>query len=284
MNSEERRGIGFVALAVLLFSTSPVLIRWAAGSLTSFEIAAGRLLVAALLVGGLALARKERLPVRSEWGRFAFYGLVTALHFGLYIAALEYTTIAHALALVYTAPIFVAIFSWLVLKENLTLRKWIGIGVAVAGVAVLAGFEPTLTPRMLIGDGLAVGSALCFGIYSVAGRSQRERFSLIAYAGTVYTAGAIWLLPVAAANFSPGGYSWPAILSVVALGALPLGLGHTLYNAALRRVSATVVNLVATQEVTGGIVLGMLMLHEMPTVASLIGALVTLVGIVLVVL
>lgn len=284
MSSEERRGIGFVALAVLLFSTSPVLIRWAADSLTSFEIAAGRLLVAAALVGGLALARRERLPARREWGRFAFYGLVTALHFALYIAALEYTTIAHALALVYTAPIFVAIFSWLVLKESLTLRKWIGIAVAVAGVAVLAGFEPTLTPRMLIGDGLAVGSAICFGIYSVAGRSQRARFSLIAYAGTVYTAGALWLLPVAAANFSPGGYSWPAILSVVALGALPLGLGHTLYNAALRRVSATVVNLVATQEVTGGIVLGILFLQEIPTVATLIGALVTLAGIVLVVL
>lgn len=284
MSSEERRGIGFVALAVLLFSTSPVLIRWAAQSLTSYEIAAGRLTVAALLVGGLALLRREKLPARQNWGRFALYGLVTALHFALYIAALEYTTIAHALALVYTAPIFVAIFSWLILKEGLSLRKWVGIGVAVAGVAVLAGFEPTLTPRMLIGDGLAVGSALCFGIYSVAGRSQRARFSLIAYAGTVYTAGALWLLPVAAANFSPDGYTWPAILSVVALGALPLGLGHTLYNAALRRVNATVVNLVATQEVTGGIVLGMLMLQEMPTIASLIGALVTLAGIVLVVL
>jgi len=284
VSSEERRGIGFVALAVLLFSTSPVLIRWAAQSLTSYEIAAGRLTVAALLVGGLALLRREKLPARQNWGRFALYGLVTALHFALYIAALEYTTIAHALALVYTAPIFVAIFSWLILKEGLSLRKWVGIGVAVAGVAVLAGFEPTLTPRMLIGDGLAVGSALCFGIYSVAGRSQRARFSLIAYAGTVYTAGALWLLPVAAANFSPDGYTWPAILSVVALGALPLGLGHTLYNAALRRVNATVVNLVATQEVTGGIVLGMLMLQEMPTIASLIGALVTLAGIVLVVL
>lgn len=284
MSSEERRGIGLVALAVLLFSTSPVLIRWAAHSLTSYEIVAGRLLVAALLVGGLALARRERLPARQDWGRFALYGLVTALHFALYIASLQYTTIAHALALVYTAPIFVAIFSWLVLKETLTLRKWIGIGVAVAGVAVLAGFEPTLTPRMLIGDGLAVGSALCFGIYSVAGRSQRDRYSLIAYAGTVYAAGALWLLPVAGWNFSPGGYGWPALLSVIALGALPLALGHTLYNAALRRVSATVVNLVATQEVTGGVVLGILLLQEIPTVTTLVGALVTLAGIVLVVL
>lgn len=284
MSSEERRGIGLVALAVLLFSTSPILIRWAAATLTSFEIAAGRLLVAALLVGGLALARREKLPPRKEWGRFAFYGLVTALHFALYIASLNYTTIAHALALVYTAPIFVAILSWLVFKESLSLRKWLGIGVAVAGVAVLAGFEPTLTPRMLIGDGLAVGSALCFGIYSVAGRSQRDRYSLIAYAGTVYVAGALWLLPVAGLNFSPDGYRWPALLSVIALGVLPLGLGHTLYNAALRRVSATVVNLVATQEVTGGVVLGILFLQEIPTVATLIGALVTLAGIVLVVL
>lgn len=284
MSREERLGIGFVALAVLLFSTSPVLVRWAAADLSSLEIAAGRLLVAALLVGGIALTRREKLPPRQEWGRFAFYGLVTALHFALYIASLNYTTIAHALALVYTAPIFVAIFSWLILKEGLTLRKWLGIGVAVAGVAVLAGFEPTLTPRMLIGDGLAMGSALCFGIYSVAGRSQRERYSLLAYAGTVYAAGALWLLPAAAMNFSSGGYSWPAILSVVALGVLPLGLGHTLYNAALRRVSATVVNLVATQEVTGGVVLGIFFLQEIPTVATLIGALVTLAGIVLVVL
>jgi len=284
VSSEERRGIGFVALAVLLFSTSPVLIRWAAHSLNSFEITAGRLLVAALLVGGLALLRKEQLPARREWGRFAFYGLVAALHFGLYIASLEFTSIAHSLALVYTAPVFVAIFSWLILKESLNLRQWVGIGVAVAGVAVLAGFEPTLTPRMLIGDGLALGSAICFGIYSVAGRSQKDRFSLMAYAGTVFSAAALWMLPAAALNFSPGGYTWPAILSVVALGALPLGLGHTLYNAALRRTSATIVNLVATQEVTGGIVLGMIMLQEMPTVASLLGALVTLAGIVLVVL
>lgn len=284
MSSEERRGIGFVVLAVLLFSTSPVLIRWAAQSLSSTEIAAGRLLVAALLVGGALVVRGEQLPRRQEWRRFAFYGGVTALHFALYIASLEYTTIAHALALVYTAPIFVAIFSWLILGERLSARRWFGIGLAVAGVAVLAGFEPILTPRMLIGDLLAIGSAVCFGIYTVAGRSQRDRFPLLVYAATVYAAAALWLLPAAALDFSPNGYTWPAILSVVALGALPLGLGHTLYNAALRRVSATAVNLIATQEVTGGIVLGILFLQEMPTVASLLGALVTLAGIVLVVL
>jgi drug/metabolite transporter (DMT)-like permease len=65
---------------------------------------------------------------------------------------------------------------------------------------------------------------------------------------------------------------------------LPLALGHTLYNAALRLTNATLVNLVATQEVTGGIILGILLLNEWPSLQSIIGVLITLLGIVLVVL
>ncbi len=284
MSRSERLGLLYIGLAVLLFSTSPVLIRWAARTLTPYEIAAGRMVVAASLVLGLALFRGSPLPPRREWLPFLGYGLVTALHFLLYIASLEYTSIAHALALVYTAPIFVALLSWLVLHEPLRVRQWLGIGVAVAGVAVLAGFEPTLDRRMLFGDLLALGSAICFGIYSVVGRSQRGRHGLLAYAGTVYGMAALWLLPPALATFTPGGYTVPAVLSVVALGALPLGLGHTLYNAALRRLRATYVNLVSTQEVTGGVILGILLLGEWPTFTALVGAVVTLAGIVLVML
>ncbi len=284
MTAEERRGLLLVSLAVILFSTSPVLIRWAAASLTSYEITAGRLLVAGVIVMGLALVRKERLPTPSEWPRFAFFGLVAALHFALYIASLSYTSIAHSLALIYTAPIFVALFSWLVLKESLNTRQWFGILVAVGGVAVLAGFEPVISGRMIIGDLLAVGSAICFGIYSVAGRSQRHRYPLMAYAGSVYVAATLWLIPVTAINFSPNGYVLPAVLSVLVLGVFPLAIGHTLYNAALRRVNATYVNIIATQEVTGGIILGVLLLNEIPTWNSIVGALVTLAGILMVVL
>lgn len=284
MTTEERRGLLLVALAVVLFSSSPVLIRWAAASLSAYEITAGRSLVAALLVLGLALVRRDRLPGRSEWPRFAFFGLAAALHFGLYIASLEYTSIAHSLALIYTAPIFVALFSWVVLKEQLNVRQWIGIVVAVLGIALLAGAEAEVTQRMIFGDLLALGSAICYGIYSIAGRSQKDRYPLFAYAGVVYLMATLWLLPTAVVNFSEGGYSWPAVLSVLALGIFPLGIGHTLYNAALRRVSATYVNIVATQEVTGGIILGILLLNEIPTWNSILGALITLAGILLVIL
>jgi len=280
----ERKGLLYVAVAVVFFSASPVLIRWAAETLTSYEIAFGRMLTAGIAVMGLALVRRERLPRRGDRALFAAIGLIAALHFGLYIASLSYTSIAHSLALVYTAPIFVALFSWLFLKEEMSRRKWLGTLVAVVGVAILAGFEPEFNRRMFWGDLLALGSAICFGLYSVAGRSQRNRYSLFAYAGSVYALAALWLLPAAAINLTPGGYTGRAIASILALGLLPLALGHTLYNAALRRTRATPVNLIATQEVTGGVILGMLLLQEIPSLNSLAGALITLAGIVLVIL
>ncbi len=125
-------------------------------------------------------------------------------------------------------------------------------------------------------------SAVTFAIYSIAGRRQRHHVSLLVYAGAVYLAGGLWLLPLAALNFSADGYTLLAMLSVVALAVIPLGVGHTLYNAALRRMRATNVNLIATQEVTGGILLGILLLGEIPSLATLTGIGVTLVGIILV--
>ena len=311
MTVEERRGLALVAIAVLFFSTSPVLIRWAALSVSSFEIAAGRLLVAGIAVSGTVLLRNRvavrtpagrgpiwsLLAARSDWPRFALFGLVAALHFFFYAYSLEFTTIAHSLAIMYTAPIWVALLSRLVLGEPLSMRKWLGIVVAVLGVAFLAGFEPiqaliqrsgsatyNFTRRMLIGDLLALGSAITFAVYSIGGRSQRERYPLLVYVGWVYILAALWLLPVAAVAHTPGSYNWPAVASIVGLGVFPLACGHTLYNAALRRVNATYVNLIATQEVLGGVLLGALLLREIPSLNSIIGGLVTIGGILIVLL
>ncbi len=276
------RGPLLALAAVVAFSTSPILVLWAA-PLGPFEITVGRLGSAALLVWLLArLNRQPLLPRRADLPRFAAFSFVTALHFVSYIASLNFTTIAHSLALVYTAPVFVALFSATLLKEPIPRRKWLGVLVTVVGIAVLAGFEPRLNGRMIIGDLLALVSAVTFGLYSVAGRSQRERYSLFTYAGTVYALAALWALPVAALTFTPAGYQPRSLLALLGAGLIPLGAGHTLYNAALRRTHAATVNLIASQEVTGGVLLGALLLGQIPQVNEIAGAALALVGIALV--
>jgi drug/metabolite transporter (DMT)-like permease len=278
-----KAGYLYAAGAVALFSTSPVLVRWASG-VSAVEITFWRLLLATLTV--LAFGALSRRPVRWRrlpHRRFAIYGVVIALHFFLYIASLFFTSVAHSLALVYTAPLFIAAFSRAFLHEPLTARKWLGVALGVAGVAVLTGFEPKITPRMLLGDALAIGSAITFAIYSVIGRARRSADPLFDYTAGVYGWGAIWLLPLALWQAPHSQYDVRSALALLGLGLGPLGTGHTLYNAALRRIPATYANIIATLEVPGGVLLSALLLGELPSTAALAGAGIVLAGILLVV-
>jgi drug/metabolite transporter (DMT)-like permease len=281
---DTRRGLLYATVAVFFFATSPVLVRWA-DPLSPYIKTAGRLAVAAILILVLIRLRGEALRIaRQDWPLFAAFGLIAALHFLSYIASLSFTTIAHSLSIVYTAPIFVTLFSAWFLHESITGRKWLGVLVAVAGIAVLAGFEPRWSARMAWGDLLALVSAITFGLYSVAGRSQRSRYPLFTYAVLVYGLAALWAMPAAVATFDPAALALVPVLAVIALGIFPLGLGHTLYNAGLRHAHATTVNVIATQEVTLGILLGALLLGEIPRINEIAGALITLAGVILVIL
>jgi drug/metabolite transporter (DMT)-like permease len=259
------------------------MVRWA-GGVSAVEITFWRLALAAGTVVTIAAVAGRPVRWRGFLSRpFAAYGVVIALHFFLYIAALFFTTVAHALALVYTAPLFIAVLSRLFLHERLAARRWLGIGLGVAGVGILAGFEPRLPPGGLFGDLLAIGSAIAFAVYSVVGRAQRDTYPLFDYAAGVYGWGALWLLPLALWQAPGSDYTVPGALAIGALGIGPLGIGHTLYNASLRRIPATSANLIATLEVAGGVALSALLLGEVPGPITLLGAAVVLAGILIVV-
>ena len=278
-SSDARLGIGYVTLAVVMFSTSPVLVRWA-GELSPLVITCLRMLIGSGTVYLIALlsGKRPRLT-RADWPRFVLWGLVTACHFLLYIASLSFTTVAHSLALVYTSPVWVSLFSWLLLREPLPKRKWVGIAITLAGMGVLSGFEPSWTGRMLVGDIMALGSAVAFGVYSATGRGQRARYSLWTYASAVYGIAGLWLLPAALLSFEMTERIDLALLSVLGLGVFPLAIGHTLYNAALRRLHPTYANVIATQEVTGGVLLSWWLLGEAPSLNAAVGAAIMLVGV-----
>src|SRR5260370_35335118 len=99
--------------------------------------------MSSLLLATTGLLALQRLLLkRHQVPRFPLYGLVTALHFLTYISSLSFTTIAPALALAYTSPIFVTLFSAIFLREPLPKRKYLGIAIAVIGIAIMAGFQP----------------------------------------------------------------------------------------------------------------------------------------------
>jgi len=278
MIHDEWVGVAQAVAATLCFSTGAVLVRWA-GDLSPTEVTSLRLLLAAVFVGAAAWVAGERLRLTAaEWARLAPIGLVAALHFLSFIASLYFTTVAHTLTLTYTAPLFIAALSRLVLKEPLPRRALPGALVALTGVAILAGFEPRLDRRMLVGDALAVVAAVTFALYSLLGRRERDRLPLLTYAAGVYLVGGLVTSPFAAGLVRPA-LPGRAIAAVCAMALVPSALGHTLYNAAIRRLHPSLPNLIATQEVTLGILLAWFLVGEPLTWNAITGAALTLIGV-----
>jgi len=247
--------------------------------LSPAEVTSLRLLLAALFVGFAARLCGERLALSAaEWARLVPIGITAALHFLAFIASLYFTTVAHALTLTYTAPLFIAALSRIVLKESLPRRAVPGAIAALIGVAVLAGFEPRLDRRMLAGDVLAVGAAVTFAAYSLLGRRERARLPLLTYAGGVYLIAGVVTSPFATGLFRTGA-PLGALAAVCIMALVPSGLGHTLYNAALRRLHPSIPNLIATQEVTLGILLAWILLGESLTWNAAAGVALTLIGV-----
>lgn len=281
MRQDEWLGVVQAVAATLCFSTGAVLVRLAS-ALSPLEITSLRMLLASVLVGGAAWVTGTPLAISPRlWWRLIPIGITAALHFLSFIASLYFTTVAHALTLTYTAPLFIAALSRVVLGESLPRRTVPGAAAALVGVAVLAGFEPRLDGRMIVGDLLAVGAAVTFAVYSLLGRRERARLPLLTYAAGVYLVAGVVTGP-----FAGGLVRWDvpgqALAAVCAMALVPSALGHTLYNAAVRRLHPSIPNLIATQEVTLGILLTWLLLGEPLTWNAAAGAALTLFGVALV--
>lgn len=277
MKFQHGKGIFYASLATVFFATSPVL-TLSIKAISPWGITFMRMFMGAVFV--FILAKLKRIDLylnKKDIKKFLLYGFIAAMHFLFYIWSLFYTSIAHSLSIVYTAPIFVTLFTWLFLKEPIKGYKFVGIAVVLIGIFILTGFEPQINITWLMGDFMALISAVCFGLYSVAGRRERENYPLLKYAFWLYLSASVFLFPFALKYIQLSAVKASAS-AIILLALLPTTLGHTLYNASLRYTHPTYTNLISTQEVTGGIILGYFILGQLPSINSIIGCIIMLLG------
>ena len=256
---------------VLIVSTASILVRFAQGQgVPSLAIAAWRLTIAAAILLPLVLARSRnelgRLEVRDWWLGGAS-GVFLAMHFASWIVSLEHTSVASSVALVTTNPIWIAIFSVLVLRERMPGLRALAVGLSLAGSGVIlwadTGVVTAGAPNPVLGNALALVGSLTMCGYLLIGRRLRSRMTLLAYVGVVYAVAALCLVLLALAlDTRMGGYpkfAW-ILLAAMALG--PQLLGHSAFNYALKHVSATMIALAVLGEPVGSTLLAWLMFGE----------------------
>jgi drug/metabolite transporter (DMT)-like permease len=97
----------------------------------------------------------------------------------LWSTAVLETRVANASLLANSAPIFVALYAWLVLRTRLNRTYWIGLLLAMAGTVVVIGMDLILAPSLNQGNLLALGSALFYAAYYLLVERCRQTTSTL---------------------------------------------------------------------------------------------------------
>ena len=247
---------GLVALGILCFSASAILVRLA-DEAPGMTVAAWRTSFAVLLLAPFAVPRigpEVRRFSKKDVLLILGAGVFLGFHFIAWIESLYYTSVASATVLVTSSPIFLAILGFVLLGERLSRRATLGIGLAVAGAALMgwgdaSAADADVARDALRGNALALGAALLVSLYLLIGRVVRQGTSWLAYVFPLYAVVALTVLAVALVRQVPlFGFS-PVVYGLCALMALgPQLVGHGSFNYALRYVPAALLALLALLE------------------------------------
>ena len=203
-----------------------------------------------------------------------------ALHFGLWITSLSYTSIASSIVLVTSHPAFVATISYFLWGERLNRLTIGGILVALVGVAVINYSGFTFGSRAILGDVLALLAGFAMGAYLIIGGQLRSRIDILGYLTMLYTFSAVILLiTTLLLGYNLFGYSPTTYLMLIILAIVPQLIGHSSLNMAIRLLPVTLVSVAILGEPIGATALGYFILQEAPTTTEIIGGLLILVGI-----
>ncbi|NPV87485.1 MAG: DMT family transporter [Anaerolineae bacterium] len=181
-----QKALPYLALASAVIATAigAMFIRWAnaPGSVTVFY----RTSIATLLLFPVFLrqARHENslfaLPVKGLL--FALLGgLFIALDQAAWSAAVLTTKIANATYFNSMAPLWVALFALLILKEKLRGIFWAGLFLALTGAGIILGNDLIRHPHLGSGDILGLLSSFFYGGYFVAAQFGRKYLHTVSY-------------------------------------------------------------------------------------------------------
>ncbi|MBA7674138.1 hypothetical protein ES703_82345 [subsurface metagenome] len=206
-----------------------------------------------------------------------------ALHFGLWITSLSYTSIASSVVLVTAHPAFVAVISYFLWNERLDKLTIGGIAVALIGIILINYGGFTFGSQVILGNLLALIAGFAMGAYLIIGRQLKARIDILSYLTILYTCSAVILLVATVAfGYSFFGYSKTTYIMLVLLALVPQLIGHSSLNLAVRLMPVIFVSVAILGEPVGATILGYFILGETPSVNEIVGGLLILGGIFLV--
>lgn len=258
-------GVLIAIVSSCLGGTAAAVTRYLVGNADALTLAILRWGIGFLFVLPIALLLRVKWPPRSHWFGVAALGLCFfGLFFILYNIALGYTTAARASLALSTLPLQTMMVGGILDIEPLTMRKSVGVGIAVLGELIMAA------------------AVLCMAFYNVWSRAFIRRSSALGFLAVGMGAGAVALVVVGlltgrvAVLESFGAPQW---IAGIYLGIGGGALAFILWVMALQRASPTRVANTMTVNPIAAALLAHQLIGEPITLNLVVGLLAVFAGI-----
>ncbi len=254
-----------LVLAMLLWASSFIALKFAFRSYDPMVVIFGRMLVASICF--LAIGRRVTRSLhyrRGDYKPILFMALCEpCLYFIFEAKAVENTTASQAGLITAMLPILVMIAAAIFLKERIGARSWFGATVAVGGVCwlTLQSRPSADAPNPLLGNFLEFLAMLCATGYTIAMKNLTVRYSPFFLTAMQAFTGCLFYLPLLLLPSTklPDQLFLGPGLAILYLGAVITLGAYGLYNYGLKHVpankAAAYVNLIPIFSVIMGWVL-----------------------------
>lgn len=213
--------------------------------------------------------RRNGLPIN---GPILVSALTYTAAISAFVAANKLTTAANAIVLQYTAPIFVFLFSGLVLKEKIAKLNGFALAVSMIGVGIIS-LDSVGQPDMA-GVLLALLSGLLFAAYMINLRRTSEINPVYLTWINNLVCALLLLFVVKSQLWLTATHLWILIV----MGAVQLGMPYFLFSKGLHAVSLQEASLIALIEPVLNPLWVALVVGEIPSKATVAGGGMILLG------
>lgn len=200
---------------------------------------------------------------RSELPALIGLGIVTGFMTTFFLAAVERIPLGTAVAIEFLGPLTVA---GLMSKQRKAL---IWPALALIGVVLLT--EPWHGRIDLPGVGFALAAGICWGLYNLLTQHVGDRFSGISGLSLTIPIAALATLPLGLPQVLDGAATWWVFAAAAGIALITPVIAFGLEMLALRRMTHTAFGTLLSIEPAFGIIIGLLVLAQTPTLMQLLG-------------
>lgn len=221
------------------------------------------ILVFAFYRGGL-----ESLRINNLRGQ-ALRGICVIASAFLFINGLRHLTLADAIAVAFTGPLFITAMAPVMLGERVGWRRWAAILVGFAGVIFMLRPGGDVLQWAII---FPLGAAICGGMRDLITRRIAGTETTVAVLAVTTTV--VLLAGLSTALFTDWVRPQPIHIGIFAVSGALIAVAHTLMIEAFRRGEATLVAPFKYSSLIWGTLIGYLMFDDLPDLWTVTGAMI----------